>query len=72
MQEKIINQFGGKSLYIETSLGNVYLANNYTRDPASAFARGSDELLGYTPAICPEIPRQEVDLIQEWIENKIW
>lgn len=70
MQEKIINQFGGKSLYIETSLGNVYLANNYTRDPASAFARGSDELLGYTPAICPEIPRQEVDLIQEWIENK--
>ena len=70
MQEKIINQFGGKSLYIETSLGNVYLANNYTRDPASAFARGSGELLGYTPAICPEIPRQEVDLIQEWIENK--
>lgn len=70
MQEKIINQFGGKSLYIETNLGNVYLANNYARDPASAFAGGSDELLGYTPAICPEIPRQEVDLIQEWIESK--
>lgn len=70
MQEKIINQFGGKSLYIETNIGNVYLANNYARDPASAFAGGSDELLGYTPAICPEIPRQEVNLIQEWIESK--
>lgn len=67
MQEKIINQLGDKPLYIERNLGNVYLVNNYTRDPASAFARGSDELLGYTPAICPEIPRQEVDLIQEWI-----
>jgi hypothetical protein len=70
MQEKIINQFGDKPLYIERNQGNVYLANNYTRDSASAFARGSDELLGYTPAICPEIPRQEVDLIQEWIESK--
>lgn len=70
MQEKIINQFGNKLLYIERNQGNVYLANNYTRDSASAFARGSDELLGYTPAICPEIPRQEVDLIQEWIESK--
>ena len=70
MQENIINQFGDKSLYIERNHGNIYLANNYTRDPASAFARGSDELLGYTPAICPEIPRQEVDLIQEWIESK--
>ena len=70
MQEKIINQFGDKPLYIERSLGNVYLADNYTRDPASAFARGSDELLGYTPAICPEIPRQEVDLIQEWIGSE--
>lgn len=70
MQEKIINQFGDRSLYIEKNLGSVYLANNYTRDPASAFAIGSDELLGYTPAICPEIPRQEVDLIQEWIESK--
>jgi len=70
MQENIINQFGDKSFYIEKSLGNIYLANNYTRDPASAFARGSDELLGYTPAIYPEIPRQEVDLIQEWIESK--
>lgn len=70
MQENIINQFGDKSLYVERNHGNIYLANNYTRDPASAFARGSDELLGYTPAICPEIPRQEVDLIQEWIESK--
>ena len=70
MQENIINQFGDRSLYIEKSLGNIYLANNYTRDPASAFARGSDELLGYTPAIYPEIPRQEVDLIQNWIESK--
>ena len=70
MQENIINQFGDRSLYIEKSLGNIYLANNYTRDPASAFAKGSDELLGYTPAIYPEIPRQEVDLIQEWIESK--
>lgn len=70
MQEKIINQFGDKTLYIEKNLGNVYLANNYTRDSASAFASGSDELLGYTPTISPEIPRQEVDLIQRWIEGK--
>ena len=70
MQENIINQFGDRSLYIERNHGDIYLANNYTRDPASAFTRGSDELLGYTPAICPEIPRQEVDLIQEWIESK--
>lgn len=70
MPEKIINQFGEKSLYIERNQGNVYLANNYTRDSALAFSRGSDELLGYTPAICPEIPRQEVDSIQEWIECK--
>lgn len=70
MQEKIINQFGDKPLYIEQSLGNVYLASNYTRDVTSAFASGSDELLGYTPTICPEIPRQEIDLIQEWIEDK--
>lgn len=70
MQEKIINQFGDKTLYIEKNLGNVYLANNYIRDSASAFASGSDELLGYTPTISPEIPRQEVDLIQRWIEGK--
>lgn len=70
MQEKIINQFGDKPLYIERNLGNVYLADNYTRDPASAFARGSDELLGYTPSISPEIPRQEVDLIHEWIGSE--
>lgn len=70
MQEKTINQFGDYSFYIESNQGNVYLATNYTRDSVSAFARGSDELLGYTPAICPEIPRQEVDLIQEWIESE--
>lgn len=70
MQKKIINQFGDKSLYIETNLGNVYLANSYTRSSTSAFASGSDELLGYTPTICPEIPRKEVDLIQKWIESK--
>ena len=46
------------------------MVNTYTRDHASAFARGSDELLGYTPAIYPEIPRQEVNLIQKWIECK--
>lgn len=70
MPEKIINQFGEKSLCIDTCLGNVFLVNTYTRDHASAFARGSDELLGYTPAIYPEIPRQEVNLIQKWIECK--
>ena len=70
MPEKTINQFGDYSLYIESNQGNVYLATNYTRDSVSAFSRGSDELLGYTPTICPEIPRQEVDSIQEWIESK--
>lgn len=70
MEVRAVNQFGAKSLYIEKNNGTIYVSNNYTEDPSSAFYNGSYELLGCTPTIEPEIPRMEVSLIQEWIEQE--
>ena len=70
MQVMEVNQFGAKSLYIEKNNGTIYVSNDYTEDPPSAFYNGSYELLGCIPTIEPEIPRDEVSLIQEWIEQE--
>lgn len=70
MEERTVNQMGTKPIYIEKNEGIVYVGNNYVEEPCSAFYSGSYELLDYTPTIKPAILREEVGLIQEWIERK--
>lgn len=69
MAERIVNQTGNKSIYIEKHNGNIYVANNYIEEAPSAFEKGSYELYNYAPTIQPAIRRDEVDLIKEWIER---
>lgn len=70
MEERTVNQIGIKPIYIEKNEGRIYIGNNYVEEASSAFCNGSYELLDYTPTIKPAIPREEVELIQEWIERK--
>lgn len=66
MTERIINQFGEKSIYIEKNDGTVYVGE-YVTDPNTAFADESYELEAYEPFIQPPIVRREVDEIYDWI-----
>ena len=70
MAERIINLEGQQPIYIERNEGKIYVGNHYTEDPVSAFSNESYELLDYTPTIDPEIHRDEVDMILEWIEKQ--
>lgn len=70
MEEKMVNQFGKSPIYIERNKGNIYVGDNYVEDASFAFSRGSYDLLGYTPSIRPAIHREEVALIQKWIEKE--
>lgn len=67
MAERIINQYGDKSFYIERNNGAIYVGNSI-EEPESAFNKGSYELYDYAPSITPAIHRSEVDLIKNWIE----
>ncbi len=68
MEERNINQFGEKSLYVERNEGHIYVGE-YVEDAVAAFRDGSFELYDYTPTISPAIDRPEVDLIYDWIER---
>lgn len=70
MEERIINLTSKNSIYIEKNEGKIYVGENYVEDPSSAFCNASYELLDYTPTIEPAIRRNEVEIIQEWIERK--
>lgn len=61
---------GEKSIYIEKNKGHIYVGDIYVEEASSAFCNGSYELLDYAPSIEPAIPRDEVGMIQEWIEQK--
>lgn len=68
MKERIVNQFGDKSLYIERNEGNIYVGD-YVEETVSAFRDASFELYDYSPTISPAIPRAEVSLLKDWIER---
>lgn len=70
MEERTVNQMGNKSIYIENKGGDIYVVDTYVEETSSAFRNGSYELLDYTPSIEPAITRDEVGMIQEWIEKK--
>lgn len=61
---------GNKPIYIEKNDGKIYIGEGYLEDPVSAFWNASYELLDYTPTIEPAIHRNEVEMIQEWIDRK--
>lgn len=69
MEERVINQFGVKPIYIDKNEGKIHIDNNYVEEPSFAFKNGSYELLGYTPTIQPSIHRPEVNQIINWIER---
>ena len=70
MEEKMVYQIGKNPIYVERNEGNIYVVDNYVEDASFAFSRGSYDLLGYTPSIKPAIHREEVALIQKWIEKE--
>lgn len=70
MEERTVNQIGIKPIYIEKNEGKIYVGDLYVEEPSSAFCNRSYELLDYTPTIEPAIPRDEVGMIQGWIERK--
>lgn len=69
MAERIIQQYGEKSIYIEKQNGDIYMGD-YVEEAVSAFRDGSFELYEYAPKIKPSIPRSEVGQIKEWIERE--
>lgn len=68
--ERVVNQNGEKSIYVERNEGLIYVGDNYVDEPSSAFINGSYELRDYAPTIRPAIRREEVDFIKDWIERK--
>lgn len=68
MEQRLVNQLGDKSLYIEKNEGNIYIGN-YVKDAGSAFLDGSFELSDYSPSISPAIFRKEVEQLKQWIEK---
>lgn len=60
MEERTVNQYGVKPIYIEKNEGEIYVSENYIESPSSAFYNGSYELWDYTPTIEPAISREEV------------
>lgn len=70
MEERIVQQFGEKPIYIGKNDGQIYVGDTYVEEPSSAFSKGSYELLDYAPTIQPALPRAEVGQIKEWIERK--
>lgn len=69
MNERTINLTGKNAIYIEKNHGYLHISNNLIEEISTAFRKGSYELHNYTPSIKPSIPREEVNLIQDWIEQ---
>jgi hypothetical protein len=70
MEERIVQQYGEKSIYVGKNEGQIYVGNAYVEEASSAFNKGSYELLDYTPTIQPAIHRDEIEQIKDWIERK--
>ena len=70
MEDRRVNQYGEKSIYVEKNEGQIYLGSSYVEEPSSAFNNGSYELLDYAATIKPAILREEVRLITDWIEKE--
>ena len=69
MEERTVQQYGGKSIYVEKNEGQIYMGNAYVEDASYAFNKGSHELLDYTPTIQPAIYRDEVEQIKDYFES---
>ena len=59
-------QFGEKPIYIERNEGNVYVGD-YVSKTNEAFTDESFELHMFAPQITPQIKREEVGIILNWI-----
>ena len=70
MADRIIRQYGEKSIYIERQEGDIYMGD-FVEEPTSAFKDGSFELYEYAPRINPPILRSEVAQIKDWIERDV-
>lgn len=68
MTNKIISQFGDKSIYIEKNEGTIYVGE-YVANTSHAFEDGSFDLHKYSPSIQPPLKRLEVNSILDWIEE---
>lgn len=66
MGERVVNQNGAKSIYVEKNEGTIYVGN-YVEEASSAFKDGSYELYEYAPKINPPLTRPEVGQLEEWI-----
>lgn len=66
MAERVVNQNGAKSIYVEKNEGTIYVGD-YVEEANAAFKDGSYELYEYAPKIAPPLKRPEVEQLQEWI-----
>lgn len=66
MNERVVNQIGDNTVYVERNSGAIYMGT-YVADTNDAFADQSFELENYAPKIQPPIQRDEVSQILDWI-----
>lgn len=72
MAEKLVLQYGEKSVYVDNNNGNIYI-NRFATDAERAFVDGSFDLEMYKPSINPPIKRAEnvstkvVKIIQSYV-----
>ena len=66
MENNSVFQFGEKPIYIERNEGNVYVGD-YVSKTNEAFTDESFELHMFAPQITPQIKREEVGIILNWI-----
>ena len=66
MENNSVFQFGKNPIYIERNEGNVYLGD-YVSKTNEAFTDESFELHMFAPQITPQIKREEVGIILNWI-----
>lgn len=69
MSEKVVLQYGDKSVYVDNNNGNIYI-DGYATDAEHAFVNGSFDLEMYHPSINPPVWRSEVESIASWIERE--
>lgn len=70
MAEKLVLQYGEKSVYVDNNNGNIYI-NRFATDAERAFVDGSFDLEMYKPSINPPIKRAEVEGIASWIDQEL-
>lgn len=66
MENNSVFQFGKNPIYIERNEGNVYVGD-YVSKTNEAFTDESFELHKFAPQITPQIKREEVGIILNWI-----